>query len=158
MISRPDIYLDKFIDAVNFQNKQERVKGSITVHVEAEHDVGETLARIGKAGFMAGLALNPATPYDTVEDYLVSIDLLLVMTVVPGFGGQSFMSETMSKIKNAVIFRKNNNLNFHIEVDGGINNETAIISKNAGANVLVAGTHIFKSSNRANTIKLLRNN
>jgi len=97
MISRPDHYLDRFVKAGS---------DGITVHVEAEHDVAETLKRIRASGAKAGLALNPATSMDELKPYLGMIDLLLVMTVVPGFGGQSFMHETMSKVEQAAQWRQ----------------------------------------------------
>ena len=136
MISRPDHYLPRFVKAG---------ADLITVHVEADHDVSATLKAIRDAGVLAGLALNPATPFEAVLPYLDQIDLLLPMTVVPGFGGQSFMEEMMSKVEAAATFRDENGLNFHIEVDGGINAKTAAIAGNAGANVLVAGSSSFQA-------------
>ena len=136
MISRPDHYLPRFVKAG---------ADLITVHVEADHDVSATLKAIRDAGVLAGLALNPATPFEDVLPYLDQIDLLLPMTVVPGFGGQSFMEEMMSKVEAAATFRDENGLNFHIEVDGGINAKTAAIAGNAGANVLVAGSSSFQA-------------
>ena len=136
MISRPDHYLPRFVKAG---------ADLITVHVEADHDVSATLKAIREAGVLAGLALNPATPFEDVLPYLDQIDLLLPMTVVPGFGGQSFMEEMMSKVEAAATFRDENGLNFHIEVDGGINAKTAAIAGNAGANVLVAGSSSFQA-------------
>ncbi|MBT8038023.1 MAG: ribulose-phosphate 3-epimerase [Verrucomicrobiae bacterium] len=147
MISRPDHYLDRFIQA-----------GSdlITVHAEADHDVSKTLTRIRNAGVKAGLAINPATPLSAAEPYLDQIDLLLVMTVVPGFGGQSFMLETMPKVEQAATWRTERNLAYHIEVDGGIDPETAPIAAAAGANVLVAGSSTFKASDMAAAITSIR--
>lgn len=134
MISRPDHYLPRFIAA-----------GSdlVTVHVEADHDVADTLKRIRDVGVLAGLALNPATPISDVEPYLDQIDLLLVMTVVPGFGGQSFMEETMPKIEQAAAWRNERELDFHIEVDGGVTANTVVKAAKAGANVFVAGSSTF---------------
>ena len=147
MISRPDHYLPRFIEA-----------GSdlITVHVEADHDVGETLGRIRDAGLQAGLALNPATAIDAVEPYLGQIDLLLCMTVVPGFGGQSFMSEVLPKIEAAAQLREAGGHDFHIEVDGGIGAETAAQCATAGANVMVAGSSTFKAPDMAAAISAIR--
>jgi len=116
MITRPDHYLPPFIEAGSDR---------ITVHVEAEHDVVATLAAIREAGLECGLSMNPATPFEAVAPFLDRIDLLLVMTVVPGFGGQSFMeAETMPKVAAARDHREANGLAYHIEVDGGINAET----------------------------------
>lgn len=147
MISRPDHYLDRFVEA-----------GSdlITVHVEAEHDVKETLQRIKAAGCQAGLALNPATPFSEVEPYLSEIDLFLCMTVVPGFGGQSFMPEVMPKITEAKAYREKHGLNYHIQVDGGLTKETSPPSYEAGANVIVAGSSTFKADDMALAIQEIR--
>lgn len=148
MVSRPDHYLDRFIKA-----------GSdlITVHVEAEHDVAETLKRIREAGCKAGLAINPATPLEDALPYLEQIDLLLCMTVVPGFGGQSFMEEVMPKVEQAAGMRDLRGLGYHIEVDGGIGEETAAIASKAGANVMVAGSSTFKAPDMAEAVSLIRN-
>lgn len=148
MITRPDKYLPMFIEAGSDR---------ITVHVEAEHEVSTTLGRIRTAGIQAGLALNPATPIEDVFPFLEEIDLLLVMTVVPGFGGQSFMEEeTMPKVAAAREFRDANNLDFHIEVDGGIDEETAEIAAAQGANVMVAGTSLFGAPDMAAAISSMR--
>jgi ribulose-phosphate 3-epimerase len=148
MISRPDHYLQRFIDA-----------GSdlITVHVEAEHDVAATLGRIRAAGRQAGLALNPATPLDAVLPFLDQIDLLLCMTVVPGFGGQAFMPEVLEKITAAVGIRQTKSLSFHVEVDGGIDAVTAARCYTAGANVMVAGSSTFRAPDMAAAITAIRN-
>jgi ribulose-phosphate 3-epimerase len=147
MISRPDHYLPRFIAA-----------GSdlITVHVEADHDVAETLRRIREAGCQAGLALNPATPMADLEPYLDQIDLLLCMTVVPGFGGQPFMDEVLPKIQQAAQWRAERHLSYHIEVDGGIGLATAPKAIAAGANVLVAGSSTFSAPDMAAAIAGLR--
>src|SRR4051794_15755667 len=129
MIQRPDHYLPRFVEAG---------ANSITVHVEAEaqHDVGKTLAAIRAAGCGAGLTLNPATPFDAVAPYLESIDLLLIMTVHPGFGGQAFRPEMMEKVRVAKEWRDAHGGELHIEVDGGIKPETAGPSIANGANIL----------------------
>jgi ribulose-phosphate 3-epimerase len=147
MISRPDHYLPRFIAA-----------GSdlITVHVEADHDVAETLRRIREAGCLAGLALNPATSLDDAEPFLDQIDLLLCMTVVPGFGGQPFMAEILPKIEAAAKLRADRGLKFHIEVDGGIDVKTAPLCATAGANVFVAGSSTFKAPDMAQAILAIR--
>lgn len=147
MISRPDHFLQRFIDA-----------GSdlITVHVEAQHDVGDTLAAIRAAGVQAGLALNPATPLELAAPFIGQIDLLLCMTVVPGFGGQSFMSEVLPKIEAAARLRAAGGHDFHIEVDGGIDAQTAKLCAQAGANVMVAGSSTFKAPDMAEAIAAIR--
>lgn len=147
MISRPDHYLPRFIAA-----------GSdlITVHVEADHNVSETLERIREAGCQAGLALNPATPLSQALPYLDKIDLLLCMTVVPGFGGQPFMEDQMEKVSQAAAHREKHHLNYHIQVDGGISAETAAIAAAAGANVMVAGSTTFGKKDMAAAITAIR--
>lgn len=147
MITRPDRYWPRFAKAG---------ASGITVHVEVEHEVGATLAAIRAAGLRAGLALNPATPLSRVEPFLDSLDLLLCMTVVPGFGGQAFDREVLAKIQEAVALRKERGLAYHIEVDGGIDASTAAEAVRSGANVLVAGTTIFGAENRRAAIEALR--
>lgn len=150
MITRPDRYWKRFADAgVN----------NITVHVEADHDVAETLAAIRATGCGAGLALNPDTDFSAVVPYLDQIDLLLVMTVRPGFGGQSFMeTETMPSVAAAVSARSERGLSYHIEVDGGVDVRTAKIAVDHGANVLVAGTSLFGAEDMAAAVAKFREN
>jgi len=148
MIERPDHYFQRFVDAG---------ANNITVHVEPNYNIGATLEHIRHAGASTGLALNPATTLDHVEPYLELIDLLLVMTVVPGFGGQSFMAdETMPKVEAAAKLRGERGLEFHIEVDGGIDPTTAPIARQHGANVLVAGTSAFKAPDMAAAVGAMR--
>ena len=147
MISRPDHYLQRFIDAG---------ADLITVHVEADHDVSETLQRIRDAGLQAGLALNPATPIEKVAPFFDQIDLLLCMTVVPGFGGQAFMSEVLEKISAATKLRAQLGHAFHIEVDGGIDAITAAACAAAGANVMVAGSSTFCAPDMKAAIRAIR--
>ncbi len=147
MISRPDHYLERFLAA-----------GSdlISVHVEADHNVGETLDRIRAAGRLAGLVLNPATPFTEAEPYLDKLDLLLIMTVVPGFGGQSFMEDMLPKIAAAAARRDALGLAYHIEVDGGIDADTASRCAAAGANAFVAGSSTFGKADMAAAIRAIR--
>jgi ribulose-phosphate 3-epimerase len=149
MIQHPDHYLPRFLEAG---------ANSITVHVEpeAKHDVAQTLAMIRAAGCGVGLTLNPATPFEAVEPYLGSIDLLLIMTVHPGFGGQAFRPEMMEKVRRAKQWRDANGGKLHIEVDGGIKPETARVSIENGAEILVAGTSIFRTTDYAKAIRDLR--
>jgi ribulose-phosphate 3-epimerase len=151
MIEHPDHYLPRFLEAG---------ANSITVHVEpeAKHDVAQTLSAIRAAKCDVGLSLNPATPFEAVEPYLPSIDLLLVMTVHPGFGGQAFRPEMMDKVKRAKAWRESHGAKLHIEVDGGINAETASVSIANGANILVAGTSIFRAQDYRQAIENLRSN
>jgi ribulose-phosphate 3-epimerase len=149
MIEKADHYVPRFVEAG---------ANSITVHVESEsrHDVPGTLKQIREAGCGVGLTLNPATPFEDVEPFLEMIDLLLVMTVHPGFGGQAFRPEMMDKVKRARLWRESHNPQLRIEVDGGINPETAAASIESGANVLVAGTSIFRAKDYAKAIRELR--
>lgn len=147
MISRPDRYLPQFLAAgANW----------LTVHVEADHDVGETLRRIREAGVKAGLALNPATPIGMAEPFFDQIDLLLCMTVVPGFGGQAFMPEVLDKIREASALRERRGLAYQIEVDGGIDATTAALCARAGANVMVAGSSTFRAADMAVAVESIR--
>ena len=148
MISRPDHFLPRFIAAGS---------DMITVHVEAAHDVAETLRRIREGGCEVGLALNPATPLSAVEPFLDQIDLLLCMTVVPGFGGQAFIPEVLEKIKMAAKIRSEKGLSFHIEVDGGIDAATAANCYTAGANVMVAGSSTFRAADMLVAVAEIRN-
>jgi len=137
MIHRADHYLERFIKAG---------ANNITIHVEANYDssVAETLKCIRAAGLHAGIALHPSTPFEAALPFVNDIDLLLVMTVVPGFGGQPFMEkETMPKLAAARDYRDQHGLKFHLEVDGGIYTNTAPIAKQHGANLFVCGTSSF---------------
>ena len=149
MIEQADHYVPRFVDAG---------ANSITVHVEheAKHDVAKTLQQIRAAGCDVGLTLNPATPFAAVEPFLGEIDLLLVMTVHPGFGGQPFRADMMEKVKRAAQWNRTAKRKIRIEVDGGINPETAGVSIQNGANVLVAGTSIFHTPDYAQAIRALR--
>lgn len=146
MISRPDHYLPRYLKSA----------ANITVHVEADHDVAATLRAIRAAGRTCGLALNPATPFDAALPFVDEIDLLLVMTVVPGFGGQPFMQETMIKVEAARNIRAERGLFYRIEVDGGINLNTAQIARSAGADTFVAGTSLFGASDMAAAVSAMR--
>jgi ribulose-phosphate 3-epimerase len=150
MIHRADHYLERFIKAG---------ANNITIHVEANYDtdVATTLKRIRAAGVQCGLALNPATPFEAAVPYLADIDLLLVMTVVPGFGGQPFMEkETMPKLQAARDYREAHGLSYHLEVDGGIYVHTAPIARKHGANLLVCGTSFFGPEDTPSTMRQLQ--
>ena len=146
MITNPDRYLDRYLPVAH----------SVDIHLEADADVPETLRRIRAAGKKAGLAINPHTPVEAVDPYRGQFDILLVMTVEPGFGGQPFMEDMLPKIRSAAELRKKANLDFHITVDGGINIATARQCREAGADVLVAGTSVFRAKDRAAEIAALR--
>ncbi len=118
----------------------------ITVHVEACADVAGTLASVRASGARVGLALKPATPLAAAERHLAEVDLLLVMTVEPGFGGQAFMADMMEKVRAAAAWRAAHGARYLIEVDGGIAPETARIARAAGADVFVAGHAVYRES------------
>jgi ribulose-phosphate 3-epimerase len=147
MIERPDHFLPRFIKAG---------ADGITIHVEAPHDVAETLRRIRAARCQAGLSLRPETDFSAVIPYLDQIDLLLVMTVVPGFGGQPLIPATLETVRAAKLYREKHGLSYHIEVDGGITQETSIDATAAGANVLVAGSSLFGATDMGAAITAMR--
>ena len=146
MVERPDHYFPRFVKSA----------ANITVHVEAQHDVARTLAEIRAAGRTCGLALRPITPFEAVVPYLDQIDLLLVMTVVPGFGGQPFMPEMMAKVQSAAEARARLGFKYRIEVDGGITIPTSVIARESGADTLVAGTSAFGAPDMAQAIRTMR--
>lgn len=146
MITNPDRYLDRYLP----------VAYSVDIHLEADTDVPETLRRIRAAGKKAGLAINPHTPIGSIDPYIGQFDILLVMTVEPGFGGQPFMENMLPKIRAAADLRKHSGLDFRITVDGGINVETGRQCREAGADVMVAGTSVFRAANRSAEIIALR--
>ncbi len=117
----------------------------ITVHIEACPQTREVLRQIRAAGAKAGLAIKPKTPFAAIAPYLPDLDLLLVMTVEPGFGGQVFMEDQLEKVRAAAAERATKQLDFHIEVDGGIAPGTAAAARAAGADVFVAGNAVFKA-------------
>lgn len=133
MMTEPGRYLDDFARAG---------ADGCTVHVEVG-DTDELVAHMRALGLRAGLALNPDTPFEAVEPYLDQVDLVLCMTVFPGFGGQSFISEVMSKVAQVRAAVEADGLELDIEVDGGIDTETGPVAARAGANVFVAGSAVF---------------
>lgn len=146
MIEHPRHYIPRFV----------KLAASITSHVEAKDDVHAALADVRAAGRLAGLAVSPPTGIESIEPYLGEFDILLIMTVNPGFGGQPFIPEMMEKVRLGAKLRAEKNLAFHIEVDGGINVATAKTSIASGANILVAGTSVFKAADAAAEIAALR--
>lgn len=147
MIDRPEKLVDNFADA-----------GSdfITVHVEARGDPGEAIKRIRQAEKKAGIAINPPTPLRKAERFLPLVDLVLIMTVNPGWPGQKFIEEAASKISEARVLINEEELGTLIEVDGGINPETGRICAEKGADILVAGSAIFGSKDRKAVIDALK--
>lgn len=147
MIQQPDRYARSFIEAG---------ADTLTVHLEAYHDVKRTLDLIKSMGCKCGLAINPMTLFQNCGSVLKKVDLLLCMTVNPGFGGQPFIVEVLDKIRQAIAYRDQNGLNFDIEVDGGLTTDTIGPSVAAGANVIVAGTSVFGKKDATAAVKELR--
>lgn len=127
----------------------------ITVHVEACKDTAATLKRIKELGVKAGITLNPDTPLSDVREFLPLADMLLIMSVVPGFGGQKFIEASLDKLREAVILRDELGLNYDIEVDGGVNFDNIRDIHEAGANIIVAGSAVFKGNAADNVKKLI---
>lgn len=147
MIENPDQYIDQFADSG---------ADIITVHYEACTHLHRTIMHIKEKGVKAGLVINPATPVELIRPILPELDLLLFMTVNPGFGGQSFIPSVLDQIKQADQWRKDMQLDLEFEVDGGINTETARWCKEAGVDVFVAGSFIFNKTDRKEAIDQLR--
>ncbi|ARI77526.1 ribulose-phosphate 3-epimerase [Halobacillus mangrovi] len=147
MIENPDYYIEAFAKA-----------GSdiITVHQEACPHLHRTIQLIKSHGVKAGVVINPATPAEMIKPILADVDLVLLMTVNPGFGGQSFIESVVPKIGEIAQWREELGLSFEIEVDGGVKAETASVCVEAGADVLVAGSAIFNQPDRKEAIDLIR--
>lgn len=148
MIENPDLYIEDFIKAG---------ASYLTVHVEEVVHLNRTINKIKELGGKAGVVINPATPVNSILDIAEYIDLLLIMTVNPGFGGQSFISNSTRRIEEAFELRKKLNAEFLIEVDGGINSKTIKLVKEAGADVFVAGAALFKADNISAATTELKN-
>ncbi|MCB0377770.1 MAG: ribulose-phosphate 3-epimerase [Bdellovibrionales bacterium] len=133
MIEEPDRYIDDFIKAG---------ADNITLHIESDGNMADMLKKIKSQGVKAGITLRPATPLSAIATFLADVDLVLVMTVNPGFGGQSFMQDQVDKVDELKRLREENNYKYLIQVDGGVNGETK--NQLANADVLVAGSYIFK--------------
>ncbi len=138
MISPVHKYIDAYSDAG---------ADIITIHPEATENLSASIKKIKDLGKKVGVSLNPETKVNVIKEYLNKIDLVLIMSVNPGFGGQKFMPEVLEKIRELKLIQKKQNIDFDIEIDGGINFENSKIAIEAGANILVSGTTIFKSNN-----------
>lgn len=147
MIENPDQYIPTFA---------EKGASIITVHQEACPHLHRTIQLIKDMNVQAGVVINPATPIEMITEILSYVDLVLIMTVNPGFGGQSFIHEMIPKVKAIAELREQNNYQYEIEIDGGVNIETAKLCTDAGADVLVAGSAIFNESDRKKAIEDLR--
>ena len=128
----------------------------LTFHLESNSDPDAVLDKIIQCGKRTGLAINPDTPFERVIPYLDRLDLLLVMTIFPGFGGQKLMPETLTKVQQAVAYRAEKGLHYRIEVDGGVNADTAAMVAKAGAEILVAGSAVFGKADYAAAIAAIR--
>ncbi|KPU28266.1 ribulose-phosphate 3-epimerase [Caloranaerobacter sp. TR13] len=144
MIEEPERYIKEFVDSG---------ADIITVHQEATVHLHRTIQQIKSYGIKAGVALNPSTPLSTIEYIIEDIDMVLIMTVNPGFGGQKFISNMETKITKLRDLINKKNLNIDIEVDGGIKLENADKAVKCGANILVAGSAVFKSDDIVETIR-----
>ena len=149
MIENPDQYIEEFVKAGC---------DIITVHQEACVHLHRTIQNIKSHGIKAGVVLNPATPVDTIKHVLPDLDMVLLMSVNPGFGGQSFIPCVLDKIKELKAIIDSQGLNFDIEVDGGISPKNVAEVVQAGANVIVAGSAIFGSDDIQETVNLFRKN
>ena len=147
MCSQPEILLEPFSKAG---------ANLMTIHVELGDRVTSLLWKIKSLGTKVGLAVNPPTSITSVRPFLSQIDLLLVMTVNPGFGGQSFIEETLPKIQQAEAWRREGGFSYRIEVDGGINFQTAVDCARAGADTFVSGTGLFKHRNMKAAVRKMR--
>ena len=147
MIVDPDRYITKF---------KELGSDILTVHAEACNHLHRTIHAIKQEGMKAGVALNPHTPVNSIIDVLNDLDLVCIMSVNPGFGGQSFIENTYNKVEQLRDLRNKTNSNFLIEIDGGVNLQNAPKLLSSGADVLVAGSFVFKSENPTQTISELK--
>lgn len=146
MIENPEKCLDDFIEAG---------ADSLTLHVESTEILGDCVTKLKKENVGCGLSLRPGTDLKSLEPYLEEVDLILVMTVEPGFGGQSFMEDQVSKVNRLAQIREEKKLTYKIEVDGGINKDTAALVSRA--DVLVAGSYVFKHSSYQQAVEELKN-
>ena len=146
MIEAPDRYIEKFVtDNTEF----------ITVHYEACKDLAATLSHIKRLGIKAGVSIKPATAPEVLDDYLSELDLILVMSVEPGFGGQKFMPDSLAKISYYRDRRRELGLDYVIEVDGGISSANAALVSEAGVDIIVAGSAVFKAADRKKEISAI---
>ena len=147
MVENPDDFLEQF---------QKSGADILTVHYEACRHLHRTVSRIKELGMKAGVALNPHTPVSLLEDIAADLDLVLIMSVNPGFGGQKFIQRSVDKVRSLVELRTKKNASFLIEVDGGVNLETGKQLADAGADALVAGSFVFNSASPQETISKLK--
>lgn len=147
MITEPEKYVGSFVDSG---------ADIVTFHPDASKDVRKGLDIIKSKGAKCGLVLNPDKPLDLVYPYLAEIDMVLLMSVFPGFGGQKFIESVLDKAKVLKEYIEKNNLNVDIEIDGGVSSKNAEQVRNSGVNILVAGSAVFKSENPTKEILLIK--
>ena len=147
MISEPGKYFEDFITDKT---------GFITFHQEAEIHMNSTIRRIKDAGIGAGVAINPATPVWTLDEVLEDVDLILVMSVNPGFGGQKLIPSALKKVRKLIEIREKNGFNWKIEIDGGVNRETLPDVIDSGVDIMVAGSAVFQAESLADEIRYFK--
>jgi ribulose-phosphate 3-epimerase len=147
MMTDPEPYFEAFVKAGS---------DDVIVHIESYPDPRRALSRIGELGARPGLTLNPATPFASIEPYLADVDVLLVMSVYPGFGGQAFMPEVLPKVTRARQLKQLHRYRYEIHIDGGIDLETGPRAVRAGAEVLVAGSAIFRAPDPGTRVEEMR--
>lgn len=147
MVVNPERYVDAFAQAG---------ADIMTIHAESTLHIHGALQKIKAAGMKAGVVINPGTPVSAIESVLSLVDQVLIMTVNPGFGGQAFIPETLEKVAKVAQLRDEKGYDFDIEVDGGVDNKTIKACYDAGANVFVAGSYLFKASDLAAQVEALR--
>ena len=148
MIENPDNYIADFVTP---QTEY------ITVHQEACRHLHRTIQNIKAQGIKAGVSINPATPVDTLSCILADVDLVLIMSVNPGFGGQKFIPKTVSKVRELAKIKKEQGLSFAIEIDGGVTLDNAKMLAEAGVEIAVAGSAVFKAENVEDTVRKFKN-
>jgi ribulose-phosphate 3-epimerase len=146
MLDEPQRYIEPFAKAG---------ANLISIHIEPSYDHAATLARIRELGCQNGIVLNPGTPAEAIEPFLDQVDLVLVMTVQPGFGGQPFRSDMLSKISRIAHWRQERGLHFRLEVDGGVDLKTGLECRNAGADTFVAGTSFFAAADKPHVARTM---
>lgn len=147
MIENPEQMIDLFCEAGS---------DMVSVHYEATNHIHRAIQQIKSHNKLAGVVINPGTPVESLSQILQDVDFVLIMTVNPGFGGQGFIDSTLDKITWLDHFRKNNNLSFEIEVDGGINNQTGKLCVDQGADILVAGSYYFNHDDYNEPVRKLK--
>ncbi|MBQ9374896.1 MAG: ribulose-phosphate 3-epimerase [Ruminococcus sp.] len=147
MVTNPMLYIDNYADIGVY---------GITFHVESSCNVGEVIDKIHSNGLKAGISLKPGTPVKSIMPYIDKVDMVLVMTVEPGFGGQSFIPETLDKIREIRAYVEANSLDVKIQVDGGINGDTIKLVKESGADVFVSGSYLFSADDINKAVKSLK--